>query len=93
MYRDNLHEMLELERKRNPEIRRAVFASENLCAVTCGFCGHADTLEAFITTPLAGPTRRDVFQCPKCRGAVRRVLKRDKWGDPQCDLVPCQAEM
>lgn len=87
------HELLEKERGKNPAIRRAVFASGCMCAMTCRTCGHVDTFEAFTETPIAGPTPRDVFQCPACREAVRRVQGLDKWGLPQCDLVPCQAAL
>jgi Zn ribbon nucleic-acid-binding protein len=75
------------------DLTKAVFRSRDLAAVTCGACGHADTLESFCNTEIAGPTGRDVFQCPKCRRAFKRRQFVDKWQMPRCELVECQARL
>lgn len=44
------------------------------CNLTCGFCGHSDDLDAFCSAPITGELPRGVYQCPKCRRAVKRVI-------------------
>ena len=41
-------------------------------AITCK-CGHADTFDAFMATPVYGLLPAAVFQCPSCKVAIRRV--------------------
>ncbi len=41
-------------------------------AITCK-CGHADTFDAFMATPIYGLLPASVFQCPSCKIAIQRV--------------------
>jgi len=74
-----------------PDLADVVLSSRDLCAVTCGACGHAGTLEAWTSKPVHGETAPGVFQCPECRHAFERKSGRDRYGFPVCTLEPREA--
>ena len=45
--------------------------------MTCGFCGHADDLDAFCSTTISGQLPRNRYQCQACRRAVEK-----RYGEP-----------
>jgi hypothetical protein len=67
----------------------AMMASRDMCAVTCGRCGQADTLERFTTTAVYGTLPQATFQCPSpnCGEAFVRKLLPDRWGGTELKLV------
>ena len=48
------------------------------CSMTCGFCGHVASLDAFCQTVVAGELPRNVYQCPACRRAIQK-----RYGTPK----------
>lgn len=69
-------------------MRDAMFASADLCAVTCGACGQSAPLERFVSAPVYGALPAATFQCPACREAFVRKLVADRWGDMRVVLQP-----
>ena len=59
-------------REHSKPVREAVMRSSDMCAVTCKFCGRADTLEAFTSAPVTGALPLSVFQCPACKRSIER---------------------
>lgn len=39
--------------------------------ITCGHCGHVDTMDEFSRAPITGELPLGSYQCPKCSFAVR----------------------
>lgn len=46
--------------------------------ITCGSCGHVDTMDNFSRAPITGELPPGSYQCPKCRFAVRIRAPKEK---------------
>jgi hypothetical protein len=56
-------------------------------------CGHADTIDAWTSTPINGELPRGVYQCPKCSKAFKRQGVTDRWGTHRIELQPVEARL
>lgn len=50
--------------------------SEFLC--TCGACGHRASIDEWSRTEISGALPLDVYQCPRCRVAIRKRSPKEQ---------------
>ena len=43
--------------------------------LTCGSCGHVDEVQKFSESVINGPLPHDIYQCPACGTAIKRIIK------------------
>ena len=49
---------------------------DGYCSITCGACGHIDSLDVFCRTPIFGDLPKNHYQCPACHLATERRMER-----------------
>lgn len=53
-------------------------ATSGTVMIKCGNCGHVDDIELFTTAPMAGGFPNDIYQCPVCSTAIKRICANGK---------------
>lgn len=54
----------------DPEVMK--ICESGAIAMKCGSCGHYDDMFNFSKTEINGDLPHDIFQCPKCKTAIKR---------------------
>lgn len=73
------------EDKEDPRVEE--MAVNGIVMIKCGNCGHVNDSELFTIAHINGSLPNDIYQCPSCGTAIRRVCKNGKISHKQIPAI------